>query len=348
MEVDEDIYFMSDTSSEDDLNLNETSETNETFENFLESSVEEKETSDYEKIDEFQKHFDGMFNNLFLSGVTRDNLDIISKNIGVLLILCKDAVVSAMKNEKEISTVNFIFKEFEEVVKGQQTGYKRTKSVKANRFYVEPKAITYGSKLEAVRKGNKQLVVNKPLLLYQVPALQTIAALFKSDVFKKHYFSRTHECTPGVYYGSCCGSFFQSSGLSVFPHAMVIQIYYDAVNITNPIKSSATKYKIGAFYFRIMNLPSDVQSLHQNIHLLGLLNENDLKGIRSDDNEGFNVVLKHIKADLEIAERDGVTVEHNQTTYKIKIGVLNSTSDNLGLHQLAGTFKNNFSLQKED
>lgn len=88
--------------------------------------------------------------------MTRDNLDSIAKNINVLLILCKDIAVSAINNQKDVSTVRFIFNELVEVVKEQQLGYKRKKSLKANPFYVEPKAITYGTKLETIRKENKQ------------------------------------------------------------------------------------------------------------------------------------------------------------------------------------------------
>lgn len=57
----------------------------------------------------------------------------------------------------------------------------------------------------------------------------------------------------------------------------MIQIYNDAVNLGDALKQNCNKFKIGAFYFRILNLPPQLQSLLQNMHLMALYNENDIK-----------------------------------------------------------------------
>lgn len=115
----------------------------------------------------------------------------------------------------------------------------------------------------------------------------------------------------------------------------MIQFYFDSVNVGDCLKQNANKYKIGMAYFRILNLPLELQSMNKNIHLLGVFNESDLKG----SNQSYNLVMNHFVNMVQELEIDGVTVSSNLNQEVLLFGSIASTAfDNLACHQIVGNF----------
>lgn len=97
------------------------------------------------------------------------------------------------------------------------------------------------------------------------------------------------------------------------------------------MQSTGTKagiHKIGAFYFTILNLPNYLNSNLNNIHLLALCYNYDIKEF------GITPVLDVILKDVKSLESDGIFIQSSDSIVK---GTLVSLScDNLGGAALLG------------
>jgi hypothetical protein len=50
----------------------------------------------------------------------------------------------------------------------------------------------------------------------------------------------------------------------------MLQLYYDGMGVTNPLRSHGSLHNIGAFYYTIKNVPEEFNSCFANVHLLAL------------------------------------------------------------------------------
>lgn len=74
--------------------------------------------------------------------------------------------------------------------------------------------------------------------------------------------------------------------------------------LCNPLQSKAGVHKVYAFYFSIRNVPVEFRSRTNNIHLVCLVNSNDLKTKTTD----FNNVWRPIVRELKYLEEIGINV----------------------------------------
>ena len=56
----------------------------------------------------------------------------------------------------------------------------------------------------------------------------------------------------------------------------MLQLYYDGMGVTNPLRSHGSLHNIGAFYYTIKNVPEEFNSCFANVHLLALCYSHDL------------------------------------------------------------------------
>jgi hypothetical protein len=65
----------------------------------------------------------------------------------------------------------------------------------------------------------------------------------------------------------------------MFPDSLpiILQVYFDEVELVNPLGSKTGIHKLGAFYFTVRNFPPLVNSATHNIHLFALAHAQDLK-----------------------------------------------------------------------
>lgn len=276
-----------------------------------------------------------MFLHLITTNTTRDNINKIAISVKKMIDSI-ELLVTSKVTEEVSGEISCVFDNLREVINPFSSEYKRKKRIKENPFYVEPVAISFGTSTKTVRRKHKSILMEKPLVLYKVPVRKTLEALFKCQNFEKVFFENTlnHHCVQGQYTNVCCGSEFQTHNLRN-KTVVMIQLYYDGVNLGDALKQNKNKLKIGAFYFRILNLPPELQSLHMNIHLCGLFNENDIKGL----DDGFNKVLKHIVDMFEELENDGLEINIMDEVTRIETAVCSGAFDNLACHQIVGRKK---------
>jgi len=132
------------------------------------------------------------------------------------------------------------------------------------------------------------------------------------------------------------------NGLTVRQDATTIEnivnvlLYFDEIEICNPLGSRAGKHKLGMTYLIIKDLPEIFQSKLKYIHLVTIVKSVDIKRY------GVCACYQHIVEELGDLWRIGITTAEG-TCFKIKLCQL--VGDNLGLHQLLGfneSFSSNF------
>jgi hypothetical protein len=78
------------------------------------------------------------------------------------------------------------------------------------------------------------------------------------------------EREPGVYFTYADGSRAKEHPLfgSSSKFALMIQLFYDGLGTTNPLRGNSTLHNVGVFYYTIKSLPPKHSSCFANVHLL--------------------------------------------------------------------------------
>lgn len=197
------------------------------------------------------------------------------------------------------------------------TRFKRKKHYMKSPFYVAPKTLPVGD-------GTFQYV----------SILDTLTGLFANKKFRDEYFAynTNHKCREGVFERFCCGQNYRESNF--FQHnknAIQIQIFYDDVQLTSPLKTRP--HKICAIYFVVCNLPTNYISKLNNMYLVSLC---DSKLI---DKHGYNFQLENLVSDLKILETNGISIEDNNISFALRGTLVQVSFDNLGGNTIFGFSK---------
>lgn len=196
------------------------------------------------------------------------------------------------------------------------TKYNRRKAFKANSM-LEPVKKTHGIRIDQVYDSTlgryKQVPIPVTCTFSYVPILQTLELLFKNEVRKE--FLKERIPNPEAYTHFVDGDLYKTSlFFKANPNAIQTQLYFDEFEVCNPLGSKTGSHEIGAFYFTITNFPWQLNSYLENINLLALCYNADIKQF------GINLVLDVITSDLKILENEGVFIEDLDTSIMYNLG----------------------------
>ncbi|KAJ8043412.1 hypothetical protein HOLleu_10481 [Holothuria leucospilota] len=117
-------------------------------------------------------------------------------------------------------------------------------------------------------------------------------------------------------------------------------LYYDGLEIVNPLGSRRGIHKLGVFYFTLKNLPPQYNSRLDSIHLVAVLNCLDLQRY------GFSSILAPFMKELKLLESDqGVRLEMETEFLLKRVTLIRVSGDSLCQHAICG-FVENFSASK--
>lgn len=138
---------------------------------------------------------------------------------------------------------------------------------------------------------------------------------------------------PGVMTSYVDGDHFKNHPF-LQKHKGVLQIllYYDELETANALGSKTIIHKLGAFFFQILNLPAEQLSKMWSIHLLNLVNADDMKKPGA-----FNKVLTPFIQEMKKLSSDEgvhVTIDNEDVTMRAVLVAL--TADTLAAHELCG------------
>jgi len=110
-----------------------------------------------------------------------------------------------------------------------------------------------------------------------------------------------------------------------------IQLFFDGIGTTNPLRGQSTTCNVGVFYYTILNLPSMHNSCFANVHLLALCNTLDIK------THGYRPVLELFVAEINRLQTVGFSGTFPVIgSSQIYVGLAQVSCDNLALNGLFG------------
>ncbi|KAK3924452.1 Chorion transcription factor Cf2 [Frankliniella fusca] len=111
-----------------------------------------------------------------------------------------------------------------------------------------------------------------------------------------------------------------------------ILLFYDELEVSNPLGSKTSIHKLGAFFFQVMNSPAHVSSQLSSIHLLALVYAEDMKtpGAFEKVLAPFVVEMKKLSSD------EGVEIELDGKPFVLRAVLVAVAADALAAHDLLG------------
>ncbi|GBM75168.1 hypothetical protein AVEN_161152-1, partial [Araneus ventricosus] len=155
----------------------------------------------------------------------------------------------------------------------------------------------------------KSIVSN---LLQNISIRQMINVKHTSNTILKYF-------NDGLLYKNC--NYFAEK-----PNALQFILYYDELEVCNPLGSKAGIQKLGMFYMVLGNIPYKYRSCLKMINLVAIVKSSHVKAF------GMDKILQPIISDLKDFE-NGVELFTSETVLGKLIAL---TGDNLGVHSVAG------------
>lgn len=236
----------------------------------------------------------------------------------------------------KVMDISLEFKGLQSVFDGFAFEYRIRKLYENHPRFVSPEPIVIGHyhAIERVVVDGKlnHVIVEKPCIAQYVSIKKTFLSLIKDPLYLKCLL-QCYQGQEGVY--SCFRSGSRFTELSINDSGRIvsyIQIFYDGLGITNPLKAGASKHNSGMFYFTNLSLPPSHNATLANIHLLAMCHSNDIKNKNS-----LNQLLSKIVSELKDLNKNGIEIESSdgqKITLYVKLGQF--TADNLGMNQICG------------
>lgn len=118
---------------------------------------------------------------------------------------------------------------------------------------------------------------------------------------------------------------------SKYPNALRIQLYYDEFVGNNPLGNKVKEYKIGAFYYRIVNLPLYLYNFSGNINVLALCNDIIVRKYTLND-----IIAPFVAEMIEFERDSGKVLIINNKEYVVRATLASVTGDTAALNPLLG------------
>lgn len=224
--------------------------------------------------------------------------------------LCKQTIESDEISPPE--AVDYCFDVVLNDIKKLDSSHKRTNFIEAHKSFIKPSRVAIGTHWanERDKVSHIQIPVRKQSVFNFIPPSQTIQNIFQRpnvlQTYLKYNQETKHSCEPNVYQDFCCGNVHRD--LDLFrnnPNALHLQFFFDGFEISHPLKSKKGLYSQVALYMVIRNMPTQFSYNMDNIFLVCLVNENDLK---KKETNYFNL-FEPIVADLKLLRETGVKLE---------------------------------------
>ena len=234
------------------------------------------------------------------------------------------------------------FETIPKIVDSFSTEHKRLKLFTDNGFYVEPKEYVVGTRLEhkfSSRRGFAHEVTVEDKA-YFIPLDALFSVIFRSVRVQNLLVIHSRENDSQIKHLSD-GLLYKSNPLyKAYPDSLVLHMYIDAYETTNPLGSHTGLHKMEALYMIIQNFPISLVSKVNQIYTLAVWNALDSK------NYGYDKVLMPVLSMLKELESDlGLPVSLNGKIVHMHGSVLVFSADNLGAHSFFG-FLESFSAKK--
>jgi len=253
-----------------------------------------------------------------------------------------DEIVESLKNKVEnfLATKNLqheadaqaLLNEFKagDSFRSLNTLKKQLEALQVQGNFVEPRDVFLGYRVESVFCPKLQRYRPKKVLeTYQYVSIIDTIKLVLSNIAARDKILLS-DYVPNEDFFTCFedGQVFQNSDFyREHPRSIRLLLYYDDVDVVNPLGSKTEIHKIGAFYATIMNFEENSQL--GCIHTVQLCCDQDVRKY------GFHAVLGEFMKEVKMLE-SGVEMTFDGETHTIYGTIAGVSADTLAAHEIFG------------
>lgn len=260
-----------------------------------------------------------------------DILKDLTNEFGQLILSATDNkldVKCAQILKAEIDTLNSFLTE---KISDFNTTYKRLKTLKENKNYVEPVEKAIGLKWNTKQNpkiGLPDHTISQTTFQY-ISIIKRLECLFAQPKFKKEYFdfnqNSDHVCKDGIYEYFCCSEIGKNYRDKT---AIKIRLATDDCELCDPLKTKNVIHKLNCVYFTVDNMPAKYTSKLDNLYPVSLCETSNIKA----DRNTFDEVGEVIRNEIKQLQSVGINVDGQI----LKGSLVRVISDNLGINGVFG------------
>ena len=267
--------------------------------------------------------------------VITDIVQSVDNMIGTTVDFCHTEAITLLRDagsdDSVLTTVHCALKQQRDTLNRPlsflSTRYKQDQFFDTHPLAVKPETVVLGQRYET-RGGAAHLVYDT----YQYVSVEaTLRSLLSDPQYVNMLISDT--CTPGLISDCSDGLLYKHHPLlsNKSQFCIALQLFYDGMGTTNPLRGQSSLCNVRVFYFIIKNLPNVVNSCFSNVHLVSLCYAQDLKtyGCRAV----LSKLVREIKHLSETGFAGSFPVLGTRTVY---VSLVQVAGDNLALNSLLG------------
>jgi len=261
---------------------------------------------------------------------------------GIVLFL-KNMVMPHLKecSISEKNEIDYLFDTLANPFFNFKTEYQRFKFFEDNNLFFKPKTIVIGHTIEKKNISGIDRQIMVPVQGHLLSMKQNLRLLFEFPGVFETAFKYTEASTNQnqILSSFLNGTTWKSikhkfSNKIVFP----IFLYYDDVEIGNPLGSHSGIHKMGCVYYSIPAFPPEYLSTLDNIFAAFLFHSSDLGNSKFSNKTMFASLIN----DLIDLQENGITITVNSNIIQVYFVLGLVLGDNLGLNSILG-FVSSFS-----
>lgn len=199
-----------------------------------------------------------------------------------------------------------------------------------NSRYIAPKEIPLGDRIDQVLNKKTCRYEPKEIIetLQYVPIIEVLKIVLSNRKIREAINNEKFLSD------NILGSFIDGQYFKIHPffqkykNALRIKLYYDELEIVNPLGSKTGVHKLGVFYYQISNLPKVMNSKLDSIHILAVFSYADV-------HYGFDKILSLFLEDLEKLEsNEGVPINFENEVFILRASIESFCGDGLAVHEV--------------
>lgn len=152
-------------------------------------------------------------------------------------------------------------------------------TLKSSIEYIQPEEIPLGTRINNIidRKTGTFILTKIVETCQCIPIIESLSMVLRNKEIRDA-IEAEKESSNDILASFIDGQHFKNhTFFQKYKHAIRIQLYYDELEITNPLGSKTCIHKLGVFYYTIQNLLFHMNSELSSIHVLLLCCHVDIK-----------------------------------------------------------------------
>lgn len=211
------------------------------------------------------------------------------------------------------------------------SSYLHTKYYEKSLQFIKPQDILLGERAVRKQSGKKCFVVAKTDYAYYIPIIENIKNWLSNERIQ-HMVLSPPECMhgdEGFLVDFCCGDILRQHDVLMNGNTLPLILYYDEIDVCNPIGTRASVHKLGMFYFTFGNIDLKFRSRLSAIRLVAITSSKNI------NRYGIDKILEPFLEDM-MKLSEGISFSTDAGNVVIRGALLAVVADTPASHQLGG------------